>query len=217
MRIVGLCSILFLVLSPVISTAEGTVGVGPLRPIPLTRLNSIVPGDTHILIERSAIESFLAALEGAPPDWATVYGHGHHDPGHDDRLFNLNRERDARRDANPVLNWRVAFVWPGELSRYDRKIGGYAVSVGPEFNQTDWGVVRFKPEDLPTNLRVIPDPKQQSTIRRRVQKEKVELSVVIIGMLIPNEAIVYDFSHDREGLGLIMPVVRVERMEYLLK
>jgi hypothetical protein len=157
-------------------------------------------------------------LEGTPPDWATVYGHGHHDPGHDDRLFNLNRERDARREANPVLKWRVAFVWPGELSRYDRETGGYAVSVGPEFNQTEWGVVRFKPEDLPTNLRVIPDPKQQSKIRRRVQKkEKVELSVVIIGMLIPNEAIVYDFSHDREGLGLIMPVVRVERMEYLLK
>ena len=38
----------------------------------------------------------------------------------------------------------------------------------------------------------------------------------MVGRLIPEESLVYDFSHDEEGLGLIMPVVRIERVEYLL-
>jgi hypothetical protein len=37
-----------------------------------------------------------------------------------------------------------------------------------------------------------------------------------MGRLVPEESIVYDFSHDEEGLGLIMPIVRIERIEYLL-
>jgi len=218
MCLVSLLFGILLFFFPATTRSEDGSGIGPLRTIPLSRVKSILPADTHVLFERKVIESFLIALEGKPPDWATVYGHGHHDPGHNERLFNLNRERDARREGNQALNWRVAFVWPGELSRYDQETGGYAVSVGPEFNQTAWGVVRFKPEDLPGNLRVIPDRQGQKHIRRRLQKrERVELSVVMIGRLIPDESIVYDFSHDREGLGLIMPVVRVERMEYVLK
>lgn len=35
------------------------------------------------------------------------------------------------------------------------------------------------------------------------------------GRLISEESIVYDFSHEEEGRGLIMPVVRIERMDYL--
>jgi hypothetical protein len=37
------------------------------------------------------------------------------------------------------------------------------------------------------------------------------------GTLIPSESIVYDFSHGEEGRGLIMPVVRVERVDVLLR
>jgi hypothetical protein len=44
----------------------------------------------------------------------------------------------------------------------------------------------------------------------------VELAVIIIGKLVPEESIVYDFSHDQEGLGLIMPFVRVEEIRYVL-
>jgi hypothetical protein len=196
---------------------EGT-GTGPLRAIPLTRLHTILPAGTHLLIDSAAIESFLIALDGTPPDWVTVYGHGHHDPGHDDRLFNLNRERDAKREGNPALTWRVAFIWSGELSRFDSESGGYAVAVGPNVIPTSWGVVRFKPEDVPGNLRAIPDRMVEETLRRRVgQQENIELFVVMVGQLIPQESIVYDFSHDQEGLGLIMPVVRVEHIEYVLK
>ena len=37
------------------------------------------------------------------------------------------------------------------------------------------------------------------------------------GRTILQESIVYDFSHDEEGHGLIMPVVRIERIDYVLK
>ena len=209
-----LLSGLFLVPSPVRS--EDVTGLRPLRTIPLTRLDSILPVGTHVLVERNAIEAFLVALEGAPPDWATVYGHGHHDLGHDERLFNLNRERDAVREGNSVLNWYVAFVWPGELSQFDPTTKSYAVAVGPEFNSTPWGMVRFKPEEFPSNLRVSPDKKLAGRISRSLAKhEKVEVLVVMAGVLIPSESVIYDFSHDQEGVGLIMPVVRVAQVEVL--
>lgn len=99
-----------LIILPTTIQAEDEIGLRPLRTILPAKIASILPPDTHMLIERSAIEAFLVALEGAPPDWPTVYGHGHHDPGHDERLFNLNRERDTAREGNPVLNRRVAFV-----------------------------------------------------------------------------------------------------------
>ena len=53
--------------------------------------------------------------------------------------------------------------------------------------------------------------------RRLVAHKKVEVFVVMTGALIPSESIVYDFSHEEEGRGLIMPVVRVERVDVLLK
>jgi hypothetical protein len=36
------------------------------------------------------------------------------------------------------------------------------------------------------------------------------------GRLIPEESIVYDFSHEEEGLGLIMPFVRVEQVDCVM-
>lgn len=198
--------------------AEDRTGPRPLRTILPAKLASILPSDTHVLIERSAIEAFLVALEGTPPDWATVYGHGHHDPGHDERLFNLNRERDAAREGNPVLNWRVAFVWSGELSQFDPETKSYAVAIGPEFNSTSWGMVRFKPEEFPSNLRVRPDKKLAGRINRGfVERRPAHVLIVMAGVLIPSESIIYDFSHEEEEMGLIMPVVRVEEVEVLFK
>lgn len=206
-----------LLLVPFSIRSEDATGLRPLRTIPLPQLNSFLPSGTHILVERSAIEAFLKALEGVPPNWVTVYGGGHHDPGHDDRLFDLNRERDLAREENPVLNWRVAFVWPGELSTLDSDNQSYAVAVGPEFTATSWGLVRFKPEDMPGNLHVRSDKKLADRINRRFAKhQKVHVTVVMVGTLIPSESIIYDFSHDEEGVGLIMPVVRVEQVEVVM-
>ena len=207
-----------LLLVPAPVRSEEATGLRPLRTIPLSKLDSLLPVGTHTLIERKAIEAFLVALEGTPPDWATVYGLGHHDPSHDERLFNLNRERDAARAGNVVLNWHVAFVWPGELSQFDPKTKSYGVAVGPEFSSTEWGMVRFKPEEFPSNLRVKPDKKLAGRISRSLARhEKVHVLVVMAGVLIPSESVIYDFSHEEEGVGLIMPVVRVEQVEVLFR
>ncbi len=160
------------------------------------------------------MEAFLDRLDGVPPDWPTIYGAGHQDPGHDDRLFELNRKRDAARVGNPALDRRIAFVWQGELTQYDQKAGGFTVGIGPTLTATRWGIVRFKPEDLPGNLIAVPDPQLRQRLRRQFdQRRRIEISVLMTGRLVKEESLVYDFSHDQEGQGLIMPVVRVERVD----
>ena len=77
--------------------------------------------------------------------------------------------------------------------------------------------MRFKPDDLPGELKVIPPEGALEGLQRELSAGKVvELAVIIIGKLVPEESIVYDFSHDQEGLGLIMPFVRVEEIRYVL-
>ena len=56
----------------------------------------------------------------------------------------------------------------------------------------------------------------ESLIRKIEQGQSIEIDVVMVGTLIPGESIVYDFSHEQEGLGLIMPVVRVDEIMYLI-
>ena len=197
--------------------AEVALGTRPLLTIARKDLHTILPPDYRILIDPHSIEQFLDALDEIPPDWGLVYGHGHHDPGHDERLFALNRERDAKREGKEALQWTVVFLWSGELSRYEPTAGGFSIAMGPIFTPTRWGVVRFKAEDLPGNLFVIPDLSQRDLLRRQVEiGQKVEIEIAMMGRLIPEESLVYDFSHDEEGLGLIMPVVRIERVEFLL-
>ena len=197
--------------------AEDVVGTRPLLTIAHKDLHAILPPDCHILIDPHSIELFLDALDGNPPDWDLIYGHGHHDPGLDERLFTLNRERDAKRAGKKALQWTVVFLWSAELSRYDPTTGGFGLAIGPIFTPTRWGVVRFKPEEVPSNLAVIPDPTTRDVLRRQVDAgRKIDIEIAMVGRLIPDESLVYDFSHDEEGLGIIMPVVRIERVEYLL-
>ena len=192
-------------------------GQGVLRELSISTLHRILPADTHILVESSAIEQFLAELDGDPPDWQALYGHGHLDPGHDDRVFSLNRERDAKREGRPALSWRLAFVWAGELSPYKPELGGFPVAIGPKFIKTKWGMVRFKPEEAPSNLVALVDTLQRDRLHKELAAGKtVEVDVVMTGQLIPDESLVYDFSHDEEGLGLIMPFVRVERVDFVI-
>jgi hypothetical protein len=197
--------------------AEDALGTRPLLMIARNDLHTILPPDSHILIDPHSIEQFLDALDGTPPDWRLVYGRGHHDPDHDERLFTLNRERDANRVGNPTLMQRITFVWFGELSRYDAEAGGFRVALGPKLTPTRWGVVRFKYENLQGELVA----KASATVRgeleqRFVRGESVDITVAMTGRLIPEESVVYDFSHDQEDLGVIMPVVKIERLDYLL-
>ena len=197
--------------------AEEGIGASPLLTITPKDLPRILPADSRLLIDPLSIEQFLDALDGALPDWAMVYGHGHHDPEHDERLFRLNRERDAKRAVNPALTQLVTFLWFGELSRYDAEAGGFRVVLGPRFTATRWGLVRFKYEDLSGDLVAKTSEALRSELEHRLARgEPVDITVVMTGRLVPDESVVYDFSHDQEGLGLIMPVVKVERLDYLL-
>src|SRR5437016_12395407 len=195
--------------------AEDAIGTRPLLTIAHQDLHSILPRDCHILIDPHSIEQFLDALDGNPPDWGLVYSH--HDLAHDERLFTLNRERDAKRAGNPALTQLITFVWFGELSRDDAEAGGFHVALGPKLTPTRWGLVRFKSEDLQGELVA----KASATLRNELEQrftrgESVDITVAMTGRLIPDESVVYDFSHDQQGLGVIMPVVKVERLDYLL-
>ena len=209
---------LFLTVGSVGEVSAGdAIGTRPLLTIARKDLHSILPPGCHILIDPHSIEQFLDALDRNPPDWGLVYGHGHHDPALDERLFTLNRERDAKRAGNPALRQLIAFVWFGELSRYDAEAGGFRIALGPMFTPTRWGVVRFKYEDFQGELVA----KASATLRGELEQrfargESVDITVAMTGRLIPDESVVYDFSHDQDGLGVIMPVVKVERVDYLL-
>lgn len=197
--------------------AEDALGARPLLTIAPKDLHTILPPNAHILLDPRSIEQFLDALDKSPPDWDLVYGHGHHNSDHDDRLFALNRERDVKRAGNPALTQLITFVWFGELSRYDAEAGGFRVVLGPKFTPTRWGVVRFKFEDFQGDLVA----KASATLRGELEQrfargESVDITVAMTGRLIPDESVIYDFSHDQEGLGVIMPVVKIERLDYLL-
>lgn len=197
--------------------AEDAIGTRSLLTIARKDLHTILPSDCHILIDPHSIEQFLDVLDGNPPDWGLVYGHGHQDPDYDERLFTLNRDRDAKREGKEALQWTVVFLWSADLSRYDPTTGGFSLAIGPIFTPTRWGVVRFKPEEVPSNLVVIPNPSTRDVLRRQLDAgRKIGIEIAMVGRLIPDESLVYDFSHDEEGLGIIMPVVRIERVEYLM-
>jgi hypothetical protein len=197
--------------------AEDAIGTRPLLTIARKDLHTILPSNCHILIDPHSIEQFLDVLDGNPPDWVLVYGHGHQDPDHDERLFTLNRDRDAKREGKEALQWTVVFLWSADLSRYDPTTGGFSLAIGPIFTPTRWGVVRFKPEEVPSNLVVIPNPSTRDVLRRQLDAgRKIGIEIAMVGRLIPEESLVYDFSHDEEGVGIIMPVVRIERVEYLM-
>ena len=95
--------------------------------------------------------------------------------------------------------------------------GGFPVALGPKFIKTTWGLVRFKPEETPGNLSIATDASHQIFLERLLEQgQLIEIDVVMTGRLIPEESLVYDFSHEEEGLGLIMPFVRVEQVDCVM-
>ena len=213
---IGMVLLWLVCCGPATGLAEDSLGIRSLHR-GLEAALATLPAHTHLLLDREAIERLLVELDGIPPNWSKVYGQGHHDPDHDERLFALNRERDARRQGKAPLGWLVAFVWLGELSRFDEEVGGFRVALGPKLNPTGWGDVRFKHEDLPATLVALAGAETTDLKKRMSQGDPVEVDVLMTGHLIPDESLVYDFSHEEEGRGLIMPMVRVESVEFALK
>src|SRR3954462_5742519 len=92
----GIAVLLLIVGSVGEGRAEEALGTRPLLTIAPNDLQTILPQYSHMLIEPPSLEQFLDELDQTPPDWDLVCDHGDDDPGHDERLFTLNRERDAK-------------------------------------------------------------------------------------------------------------------------
>ena len=204
----------FVITVPALSWAEDLDGVRPL--LTQEQVQSTLSKDAQWLDDAQSIESFLNDVDRSPPSWNELYGDD--GAGHDERLFALNRERDRLREQRGEFTHRLTFLWAGELSSYDAERGGFHVAIGPKLIPTRWGIVRFKSEELPSNLVALPPPTLKESLHKRAGLgERIDIDVAITGRLIPEESIIYDFAHDEPGRGMVMPVVRIERIDYILK
>ena len=74
------CALIFFAFSGA-ALPDDLNGVRPLLRAGNGDLSSLLPKESRLLTAPDAIEAFLSALDGQPPDWATVYGTGHHEAG----------------------------------------------------------------------------------------------------------------------------------------
>lgn len=194
---------------------EDVVGTRPLLVATQKTLPTLLPQDIRLLHDPIAIETFLASLDGIPPDWHAFHGaHGDHQS---EQLFALNRERDRLRTGRQALAQRITFLWNGVLSCDVPDRGGFLVAIGPEMIATKWGIVRFKPENLPVELVAVPPAKLKESLRQRAAHgESIPVMVAMTGRLVPDESLIYDFAHEDPSQGMIMPMVRVERVDYFI-
>ena len=198
-----------------IAGADPPSGIQPLEPLPQTRA-LLADSSIRALFTSADQERFLNELEQQPPDWDQL----HDRPGEElgTKLFAFNRQRDAAREGHPLLSRRVAFWWSGVLGEYREAHRGFTVVMGPEFTQTPWGLVRFKPLRLPHEMIAVPSATELLTLRDLHAKgEPVEIGILFTGTLLPWESIIYAFSHDGTEQGLIMPVVQVDGVRYVLR
>ena len=159
---------------------------------------------------------FLAELEGSPPKWDEL----HHRQGeeHGERLFTLNRARDEMREGHPLLKQRIAFVWSGILRNFDSKHRGFTVAMGPELTHTTWGLMRFKPVQLPEEMIAIPSAAHLPLLKAKIlEGEEIDIVILFVGTLVQSESIMYSFSHDEKEEGMIMPFVHIDEVLYVLK
>jgi hypothetical protein len=134
------------------------------------------------------------------------------------RLFALNRKRDKAREGHVLLNQPIAFFWSGLVRQYVPEHQGFTIAMGPDVTETAWGVVRFKPVGLPPYMIAIPSPEFRSSLQQQLaQGKKVDIKILFTGRLVPDESIIYAFSHDDPSHGMIIPVVQTEDVQYLFQ
>ena len=206
--------------------AFGAVPVSPAKEIPsgIEKLHhlstheafTLVPLEARALLTPTDQELFLKELEGEVPDWSRLKDQPNEEMG--ERLFAFNRERDNDRENHVLLKQPITFLWSGLLRQYVREHEGFSIAIGPEFTETAWGIVRFKPVGLPQELIAIPSPALRADIQRQLaQGDHVEIKILFTGRLNPDESIIYAFSHDDPDLGMIIPVVQVEDVRYFFE
>jgi len=207
----------FLWLSNVYSQIDSNIGIQPLLELDGQSIHGLIPASSQYLILSGEIEQFLQKLESTPPDWTQLR---HSDiTRQSERLFQFNRQRDKARAAkNAILEKPVAFLWAGILRQYLPEYQGFSLALGPELTHTSWGIIRFKPLDLPNYLVAVPSlALRKELLVRQKQGEHIEIVVICIGALVPDESLIYGFSHDGHQKGMILPVVSIQNILYILK
>ncbi|HNP29664.1 MAG TPA: hypothetical protein PKK23_11500 [Nitrospirales bacterium] len=191
-------------------------GIQPLTQLDGRSLHQLIPGNIRPLLLPKEQEQFLQELEGFPPDWGSLQSLDHTEQS--ERLFQLNRARDkARLVHKKILQQPIAFVWSGFLRQYLPEYQGFSVALGPELTSTSWGIVRFKPMGLPDYLVAIPSFDSVKLFRNQQQDgEQIEIGVLFFGTLVADESLIYGFSHDQKGDGMVLPVVQIEAVKYFL-
>jgi hypothetical protein len=196
---------------------DNSPGVQPLFELQDQSIHNFIPATFQPLISPKEIEQFLQKLEGTPPDWAQLR---HHDMAtQSEQLFQVNRQRDTARLAKDMVRQQpVAFIWAGLLRQYLPEFKGFSLALGPELTPTSWGIIRFKPIDLPNVLVAVPSAAlRNQLLARQRNEESIEIIVVCMGTLISDESLIYGFSHDGHQDGMILPVVSIQKVMYLFK
>lgn len=197
------------------SASEAPLGIAALHHVSKKAAHSLASSNVRPLLTAADQVSFLEELEGEAPNWALLQDQPDEEMG--ERLFAFNRQRDQAREGHALLEERVVFLWSGILRQYVPEYRGFTVALGPDLTETAWGVVRFKPMALPQEMIAIPPPGLRPTLQRELaQGEKVEIKILFAGHLIPEESIIYAFSHEDVSQGMIIPVVQTEEVQYFL-
>lgn len=199
------------------SPSETGIGLQPLEDLKGHSPRSILPPTIRPLLTALELEIYLRQLEGTPPQWDQLSSHDMTEQS--ERLFQFNRSRDEIRENKlDVLQQPIAFVWGGELRKFNEEHQGYTIALGPEIIHTAWGLVRFKPRDIPNNMMArIPTERKAETLEKLGNQESKEIGVLFIGTLTESESIMYAFSHDGDHAGMILPVVNITDLRYYLK
>ena len=178
-------------------------------------ISTVIPSGVIFLDESSVTEQFLRKLEGHPPDWAYLYGKNVDERY--ERLFDESEKRNTLRTDNPNLTQPIAFLWDGFLTRVRDDNPGFGVSIGPRYIQTSWGIVRFKLANEPREMTAMPTPKVFDVLKqRRSQKEEVPIMILYRGTLAHAASLMYDFSTQKEGEGMILPIVELTQVDYFI-
>jgi hypothetical protein len=204
-------------LSNVYGQTDIHLGIQPLLELGDQSVQALIPESLRHLVVVKEIERFLQELEGMPPDWTQLRHSNLTEQS--ERLFQLNRQRDeARNPQHSLLHQPIAFLWSGMLRQYLPEYQGFSLALGPELTPTSWGIIRFKPRELPSYIVAVPSPVlRKQLLTRQQQGEQIEIIVVFIGTLTPDESLIYAFSHDGHKEGMILPVVFVQNIMYILK
>ena len=184
----------------------------PLRPAAEFIPNQVIPSSVRYLSDGKAVESYLIAMDGAPPRWEAIAGP--EGVGEEEALMKLNTKRDRVRKTRRLVKQRLAFLWSGKLLDYKEARGGFTLSIGPERFNTSWGEVFIRPDVMPLFLIAVPPADLKEDLQSRLKSgEAVEVHLLMQGRL---KTIIYGFSHEHRGVGAVIPRIVVDDIQFFL-